>query len=201
MSEKSTPPAICSPAWIIRRRKQAQLRKREAESKLMRGEKHSIKTSCRLGGGRWISSLRQVQHAVNEAAHKTTSSAWSRKAARGGSSTPVPGNTGLTNMLGRALQSTLDFFKLLLQLMICVWSLRCSPSAKQQDWKCGSLQSKPPLKCLVSVTWVSRSCIQLIDFLLELTASCHPLFLTARDLHCTWPCGVPKMSPTTWLSI
>jgi len=80
-------------------------------------------------GGRWISSPRQVQYAVNEAVHKTTSSAWSGRAVSGGSSTLVPGNTVLTNMLGQALPSMLDSFTLLLKLVTFAGSLRCSASA------------------------------------------------------------------------
>lgn len=70
--------------------------------------------------GRWISSPRRVQHAVNEAVRKTTSSAWSGRGGRGRSSAPVPGNTVLADAVGRALPSTPDFSKLLLQLMTCV---------------------------------------------------------------------------------
>ena len=71
-----------------------------------------------------------------------------------------------------------------------LWDVLHQPSSRTEDVV--SCRVNLLSKRLVSVLWVSQSCIQSICFLLQLTASCHPLFLRARDLYSTWPCGITR---------
>lgn len=134
-------------------------------------------------GGKWISSLRQVERVVNEAvANNQQCLEW--QSCEGREQKTLSSQTCLGERCWVHWGSLGCHWSL--WLVSDLWGVLHQPSSRANDVI--PFRSNLLSKCLVHILWVSWSCIHII--LLQLTVSCHPLFLRTRDLHSTWPCEI-----------